>query len=1401
MAKKQLKKKIQHSDTFYIARQEPKIVQSWYDPKNSVNKNRRDTSREVTEVVRGIASSRPEVVIPYNGTPVKDKATHVSYIGGDKDAARKAYWEEAPIIKAATDSIAGRYGINPELLRNRLDKEGFTDEAINLYNMINKEVSPSNRADMRNLRLGYNYLNREVHPKAGVAQFGLDDATTYINSGLAHLINESWNDGEFTNEKGRVTNAANGASILDNMGIMASLIRGFRDQAAQDFPNATPEELDNYANIYYNRGITGGRNYINNGNGSTPYTMAEGGSLHTHKTWDDLSLTEKAAMMKVAVRNGITSLNEIKAHYNEFAEGGDTVEEWIDAIYQNNPKEEFLGEPEHHYDFTQPEEWADAHGYYPDARGHRDDRVKKPAHPSHPSRGIWEGDKFVLSELGMQNPNYTLFGLNDGGQDPQAILTYNGGSVIPEVTVTPNGNYIYNPYDNIKLHYSEGGNLYGGGSYLDKAKAMIRANEGWRSTPYKDAPKGKNWRSVGYGFNDSGFWEKYPDGISKHYEKGMTKAQAEQELAYYLGKAERQLRGIYGKRWDSFNDDQKAAILDTYYQRPASVGSKSGFYSAVMAGRDGAPYLGVRGFGDRNQSRRDLYRGRGVSAPMTFDTVSEPVSAEPEMISFKPLNPQAFDNPMFTYTPPTLMEEPVQVNPLAEAYSPKELERQEKKDNLERFNMFMSMLSSPSDEDTTGLTGMLGAMSMLSGNKKAEGGNIFDGDTEPTQQMQQGYIRQRPEGTYFYDVEGQPEIDVTPLNTSLSSNPADWSFTDALGKIYSPHRDTVQGTGELREGSQEGPILSAVNNYLRELNWRAKNDPSSIALQGKYTIPAIAATGLLPWLGEAAAATNVARVPLMTWADVGLTAGFGAHGLNHWLNEGIDGWGDAAMTALEVAPLGRLARPMWNEAALAIENYRYPLGRPQVPEGYLTVKPQVRTRIGDVEIDNPQLFYRQGSAEMGDDFIKSGVVRTSGGFENPMYTEGALFKKVPTRTKGGLSKGDKIALEGPYSKTKSDLLVTDSSVDMIPADQGSGKNYTWFEDYMLDPFAEESLFDKSRVPLFDGTATSANTTVYRWEPGYGYRRIRAEEPPAAEWAMGRTAPEITAENAASITPEQWTAAQDAAIARGDMTEAQRLRDLHFKVNTPNNKAVDTEGNPLYLYHGSPERNITTFDPTKGKRKTVGSLDSKSSDKMNFFTSDDFLPEAYIENSETGQLGKVYSTYVNMEKPLVLDYNGRNWNGSGIKASFNRPLLGKDFYPLEGEYPYFPTEADAMIELRKRFPNFGEITEGNFKVISDDIKPINSAIEEGLNTGNYDSAIIKNVAEAGQGSLNGPIIVDDYVSFGSPNQIKLADAVTYDDKGVRIPLGKRDNFNINDIRYGLLPFGIGLTGYGILGRDR
>lgn len=177
------------------------------------------------------------------------------------------------------------------------------------------------------------------------------------------------------------------------------------------------------------------------------------------------------------------------------------------------------------------------------------------------------------------------------------------------------------PIGSFRKYYNNGGEIntpqffafepqtFAKGGYLNQAKALIRQNEGFLEKPYHDAPKGKNWRSVGYGFNDSGFREKYPDGISKHYEHGITKKQAEEELDYFLGKAEKTLKGIYGKQWDAFTDNEKAAILDTYYQRPASVGKSSRFYKAVTAGEDAGRYLGVAGFNKRNKIRQETFGG------------------------------------------------------------------------------------------------------------------------------------------------------------------------------------------------------------------------------------------------------------------------------------------------------------------------------------------------------------------------------------------------------------------------------------------------------------------------------------------------------------------------------------------------------------------------------------------------------------------------------------------------------------------------------------------------------------------------------------------------------------------------------------------------------------------------
>ena len=194
------------------------------------------------------------------------------------------------------------------------------------------------------------------------------------------------------------------------------------------------------------------------------------------------------------------------------------------------------------------------------------------------------------------------------------------------------------------------------------------------------------------------------------------------------------------------------------------------------------------------------------------------------------------------------------------------------------------------------------------GTTKAYGGNLFDGTTQPTQQMNNGlnlYRNTNKAGDVWYTYQEAPdseEILLIPTNKRFSDDPTNWDYKDASGREYSPRM--VKSPHHQEELYASGKPMGPLEKYVAELNWRAKNDPASIALQGKYTMPAIAAPLLAP-LGEAFAGTTIAGVPATTWANTAMAAGFAGHGLNHWINKGIDGWGDAAMTALELAPLGR----------------------------------------------------------------------------------------------------------------------------------------------------------------------------------------------------------------------------------------------------------------------------------------------------------------------------------------------------------------------------------------------------------------------------------------------------------------------------------------------------------------
>lgn len=174
-----------------------------------------------------------------------------TYIGGTPDEARAEFWRQEPVMQHAVDSIADRYGIDPDALKYRIDREGFTDTQIRIRNNPNFGAYR-----------GYDLLHTM---SGGVEDFGLDDVATYIKDGKVKPINEKWLEVYFNNEKGRETHGADGESTKDNIGLSAATLKYFIDTAKKDNPNISDYDANRYGLAYYNRGIEGGRKWVKNG--------------------------------------------------------------------------------------------------------------------------------------------------------------------------------------------------------------------------------------------------------------------------------------------------------------------------------------------------------------------------------------------------------------------------------------------------------------------------------------------------------------------------------------------------------------------------------------------------------------------------------------------------------------------------------------------------------------------------------------------------------------------------------------------------------------------------------------------------------------------------------------------------------------------------------------------------------------------------------------------------------------------------------------------------------------------------------------------------------------------------------------------------------------------------------
>jgi hypothetical protein len=258
------------------------------------------------------------------------------------------------------------------------------------------------------------------------------------------------------------------------------------------------------------------------------------------------------------------------------------------------------------------------------------------------------------------------------------------------------------------------------------------------------------------------------------------------------------------------------------------------------------------------------------------------------------------------------------------------------------------------------------------------------------------------------------------------------------------------------------------------------------------------------------------------------------------------------------------------------------------------------------------------------------------------------------------------------------------------------------------------------------------------------KALRGEYELAVDPASGRVVHKGMMEDAAGLAGS-LTLGAGAVPGQGlgmGFRAINREPDNPFQRWFGGSKVVDDTGAPLVVFHGSKVRGIEEFDPAKANEKTEGT-------GMWFSGSRD------VAASHEGDAGATYPVYLNMKKPVVVEWNG-HWTDGPEVAEYR-------IYDARGEQPFgrgwFDSEEEARAYLKRELPD-GQ------KVEDFTIEPTFSS--EGRTTDEFvrrvrrqnpdaDGIILKNVGGGGEGAgdFADLMVADEYIVF-SPKQIKSVD---------------------------------------------
>jgi hypothetical protein len=227
-------------------------------------------------------------------------------------------------------------------------------------------------------------------------------------------------------------------------------------------------------------------------------------------------------------------------------------------------------------------------------------------------------------------------------------------------------------------------------------------------------------------------------------------------------------------------------------------------------------------------------------------------------------------------------------------------------------------------------------------------------------------------------------------------------------------------------------------------------------------------------------------------------------------------------------------------------------------------------------------------------------------------------------------------------------------------------------------------------------------------------------------------------NMANISDNRLDRIYNRLYNTGDYEDLQQLRDKHFEVKASN--PLMNRDRPTQLYHTVGDEYDSSFN--------VFNPNIEGSNSVIYTTDNLAMSKSYSSKPTYNRVKKLYS---NASKSYDIEgyyqpwneipYNGNIWSTRTLeKAVRNHPQYGIDRLVIHNIKDWGG----------KAMPKGTFLMDGNIK---------------------SSGTVIENF---------------------NPNDLKYSSAVTYDDLGNIIPLSKRDNFSIKDLRYSLIPLGTGVT---------